>query len=471
MIAIDANVSAPDLVPGLESLWGVAGRCIGALRRRWNEADGTPVFTEAGRYTTRGWTEWTQGFQYGCALLLFEATGDEEYLEYGRRETVTKMAPHLTHLGVHDHGFNNVSTYGNLLRMMSEGTIPEDEWQRSFYELALKLSGAAQASRWTSLPGGLGYVCSFNGRHSLFSDTIRSMRSLALAHQLGHVLMGEQDERISLLGRLFAHAETTGRYNVYFGEGRDAYDVRGRVVHESIFNVDSGAYRCPSTQQGYSPFTTWTRGLAWILAGYPEQLEWLETLCDADVRSSGFSADSLAEIRSRYLEIARAVADFSIEYTPTDGIPYWDTGAPGLVHLGDYLERPADPFNEYEPVDSSAAAIGAQGLLRLGRYLARNAGSKSDEQAATRYTQAGLSVARTLLAEPYLSLADGHEGILLHTVYHRPNGWDFVASGQTVPNGESAMWGDYHLMELGLMVKRLAEGGAPQRFFDTGRTT
>ena len=29
----------------------------------------------------------------------------------------------------------------------------------------------------------------------------------------------------------------------------------------------------------------------------------------------------------------------------------------------------ADPYNDHEPVDSSAAAIAAQGFLRLGRYL------------------------------------------------------------------------------------------------------
>jgi formamidopyrimidine-DNA glycosylase len=36
---------------------------------------------------------------------------------------------------------------------------------------------------------------------------------------------------------------------------------------------------------------------------------------------------------------ARATADFYLANTPTCGVPYWDTGAPGLAHLGDYLSR------------------------------------------------------------------------------------------------------------------------------------
>ena len=47
---------------------------------------------------------------------------------------------------------------------------------------------------------------------------------------------------------------------------------------------------------------------------------------------------------------------------------------------------------------------------------------------------------------------------LLHSVYHRPNGWDHVPRGRKVPCGESSMWGDYHALELALLIKRLAEG-------------
>ncbi|MDR0901894.1 MAG: glycosyl hydrolase, partial [Opitutaceae bacterium] len=402
-----------------------------------------------GRYTSRGWTEWTQGFLFGMPILHFAATGDPAMLALGRDGTRRHMAAHLSHTGVHDHGFNNVSTYGNLLHLARAGLAPASDGETDFYELALKITGAVQAARWTDLPENLGYIYSFNGPHSLFADTIRSLRALALSHRLGHVLMGERDRRISLLARLLQHAETTSRFNVYFGAGRDLYDLRGRVAHESIFNLNDGSYRCPSSQQGYSAFTTWTRGLSWILCGYSEQLEFLATLPESEFKPHGGKAKTLA----RLLETAQATADFHIAQTPSDGIPYWDTGAPGLARLGDYLDRPAEPRNDHEPVDSSAAAISAQGLVRLGNYL-----KKKDPKASARYLAAGLATARTLFSDTYLSASPRHQGLLLHSVYHRPNNWDNIPKGRKVPCDESCLWGDYHLLELALLIQRMAEG-------------
>lgn len=456
MITIDATLTPTTMLPQVNRLFELSEKKIRLLQRMWNPADGTPVFTVRGRYTSRGWTEWTQGFQFGSAILQFDATGESSFLDIGRSATVAHMATHVSHIGVHDHGFNNISTYGNLRRLMLEGRIPRDPWELAFYELALKVSGAVQAARWTDLGGGAGYIYSFNGPHSLFADTVRSLRVLAVAHSLGHVLMGEKDRKISLLERLLAHAESTARYNVYFGEGRDAYDVRGRVAHESIFNLNDGSYRCPSSQQGYSPFSTWTRGHAWILCGYAEQLEFLSSLPATAFPAGRSKQDSLALCE----RTARAVADFTIEQTPTDGIPYWDTGAPGLARMGDYLARPADPFNDQEPVDSSAAVIAAQGLLRLGQYL-EQAGKAVEGK---RYAQAGLTVAKNVLAEPYLSLQGDHQGLVLHSVYHRPNGWDHIPDGRKVPCGEATMWGDYHARELALYLLRLATGKPQLRF-------
>jgi len=457
-VKIDSRLSAAKLRPALDRFLRLAGLKILNLDRGWDPARGTPVFTRAGRYTAQGWTEWTQGFQYGCAILYFELTGDQAFLELGRRRTVERMAPHLSHVGVHDHGFNNLSTYGNLRRLMLEGLIPFDQRELEFYELALKVSGAVQAARWTPTAHGTGFIHSFNGPHSLFSDTMRSLRSLGLAHQLGHVLMGEGDRPISLLGRLAEHALSTVRFNVYYGEGRDAYDVRGRVVHESIFNVKDGQYRCPSTQQGYSPFSTWTRGLAWVLLGCAEQLEYLSTLKAGALAPFGGKAALVRALE----RAALATAEFHLENSFADGVPFWDTGAPGVADFGRIAHRPSDPYNDVESLDSSAAAICGQGFLRLGNYL----GAAGKKAQGKRYRAAGLTIARALLAEPYLSADPKHQGLLLHSVYHRPNGWDHLPRGRKIPCGESSMWGDYHLMELALLVQREAEAGSYPMFFE-----
>ncbi|MFZ4598600.1 MAG: glycosyl hydrolase [Terrimicrobiaceae bacterium] len=456
MISIRHDLSADHLSTKIQRLWEASAPKILSIDSNERPGEATPVFTIQGRYTARGWTEWTQGFVYGSAILQFDATGDERFLELGRDRTRERMAHHITHTGVHDHGFNNVSTYGNLLRLMTEGKIPFDAREKDFYELALKCSGAVQADRWTKTSSGGGYIYSFNGPHSLFADTIRSLRALSVSHALGHVLMGEKDAKISLLGRLLDHARTTADFAVFYGEGRDAYDLRGRVAHESIFNINDGNFRCPNSQQGFSPFTTWTRGLAWIIAGYPEQLEWIATLSDAELEPFG----GREAIEAMLLRPAKASCDFYIEQTPTDGIPYWDTGAPELHRIPSYLDRPAQIENDFEPVDSSAAAIAAQGLLRLGRYL----GDK-DPENARRYWQAGLTVADTVLAEPYLSIDPGHQGLILHSIYHRPNGWDYTPPGSKIPRGESSMWGDYHARELALYIQRLIEKKPYYTFF------
>ncbi|MBD3183228.1 glycosyl hydrolase [Candidatus Poribacteria bacterium] len=454
MISVNTGITPEILKSDLDRLIDLAGQKIFKLKEKWMPEKGTPVFTVKGRYTLRGWTEWTQGFMYGMPLLHFDATGNTASLEYGRKSTMELMAPHLTHIGVHDHGFNNISTYGNLYRLMKEGKIDKDKWEMNFYELALKVSGAVQAARWTELPDNLGYICSFNGPHSLFIDTMRSLRILAVSHQLGHFLMGEQDQRISLIERLLKHAETTNQYCIYHGNNRDSFDINGRVVHESIFNLNSGAYRCPSTQQGYSPFSTWTRGLAWAICGYAEQLEFLDYLDEKEFMEIDIDGMSRKEeFIKHFLNTAQQIADFYIANTPTDGIPYWDTGAPNLTSIENYLDKPADPYNDYEPVDSSAASITAQGLIRLGKFLSKN----GDAERGNHYISAGLTVAKSLFREPYISTDSEHEGLILHSVYHRPNGWDYIPPDQKIPCGESSMWGDYHALELAVLIKRMAE--------------
>ena len=392
---IDQTIQPANLTRKINRFWELSAEKIRSIERDYDSAKGSPVFTVRGRYTARGWTEWTQGFKIGSALLQFDATGEAEFLELGRTQTVNLMAPHVSHFGVHDHGFNNVSTYGNLLRLMAEGRIAENAWERAFYELALKVSGATQARRWTALEDGGGFIYSFNGPHSLFVDTIRSLRSLALAHQLGHVLMEENDRRVSLLDRLKAHAAATAKI----------FHLSTAMAAMPTMFADGPSTRASSTST-MAVFAVPVRSRV-IRREAPGRAAWRGPCAGLPNNWSSCAHIGDKAVTPQLRQAAEATCDFYIRHaTAADGIPYWDTGAPQLHRLGDWQSRPADPFNSHEPVDSSAAAIAAQGLLRLGRHLKNK-----------RYWQAGLTVLNTLFDEPYLSTGPKHQGLLFCTAF------------------------------------------------------
>jgi hypothetical protein len=72
----------------------------------------------------------------------------------------------------------------------------------------------------------------------------------------------------------------------------------------------------------------------------------------------------------------------------------------------------------------------------------------------------------TLLGDPYLSKKPDHQGLILHSVYHRPNGWDYIPEERKIPCGESSMWGDYHAREAALYLQRLMNNDSYYTFFN-----
>ena len=87
MIEINPTIKPSDLESKIREFWKISGKKILDIEKNYDAAKGSPVFTDRGKYTTRGWTEWTQGFQYGSAILQYDATGDSEFLEIGRQNT------------------------------------------------------------------------------------------------------------------------------------------------------------------------------------------------------------------------------------------------------------------------------------------------------------------------------------------------------------------------------------------------
>ena len=82
--------------------------------------------------------------------------------------------------------------------------------------------------------------------------------------------------------------------------------------HESILNTKDGQYRCPNTQQGYSGFSTWTRGLAWAMTGFSEELEALSQLNEVAFDNLGGKENCIAILE----KAAQATCDFYIKTPP-----------------------------------------------------------------------------------------------------------------------------------------------------------
>ena len=92
---IDNSLQAAALAPALNNFWQLSGQKIDSIFSSYDPAKGSPVFTVAGKYTARGWTEWTEGFNYGSGFLQFDATGEQRYADAAAKFTVDRMASHV----------------------------------------------------------------------------------------------------------------------------------------------------------------------------------------------------------------------------------------------------------------------------------------------------------------------------------------------------------------------------------------
>ena len=272
--------------------------------------------------------------------------------------------------------------------------------------------------------------------------------------------MEEQDASVSLLDRLLDHARATAQYNVYFGRGRDA--LRRARPHGAREPLQRRERHLPRPEHAAGVFAL-------------QHVDARPRLGDARLRRAArvprHAARATRPTRRCCSRRRIATCDHYIdEVTAADGIPYWDAGAPGLASLPDWRDRAADPFNEHEPVDSSAAAIARAGTAAA---RARSWPARRGSQRPTSTCRPACACVETLFEEsgPYLSIDPKHQGLLLHSVYHWPNRWDHVPPGATTPRGESSQWGDYHAREAGALREAARRGGPYLAFFGPQSTT
>lgn len=379
---INQNINRGDLAQ-FERAFSFGISQLERMLAKWPSNKPAPIFTRKGVWTRPDfmWTDWCPGFYAGMMWLAFEHTGEIRWRN-AAEEYTRALEGRKFDRDVHDLGFVFMSTADKWLRLLPDGHA-EKQWLKDL----LITAGTVQSFRWKDT-GSDHYIYSFNGPQSLFIDIMMNIRLLFRAHELGG---GEE-----LYAKAVTHAKTTEKYLIQ-KNGSRLMDNDGLVVHEAIFNPVRGEFRNLSTQQGYSPFTCWARGLAWAIYGFTDTFL--------------FTQDKF------FLEVAERCAGYYLEKTPDSGVPYWDYGAPNIPD---------------EPLDSSAAAIAAGGFLKLAKVEGTRRGADS-------YRSAALTILSTVSGESFLGAGDPlYEGILRHGVYHKPMNWGV---------DESVMWGDYFFME------------------------
>ena len=63
-----------------------------------------------------------------------------------------------THVGVHDHGFNNVSTYGNLVAPGARTANRRDPWRVAFLRAGAEGQRRGAGRRWTRVPAAASFI-------------------------------------------------------------------------------------------------------------------------------------------------------------------------------------------------------------------------------------------------------------------------------------------------------------------------
>src|SRR5260221_4777631 len=203
-----------------------------------------PLFTKAGKWKqeSESWTNWCEGFLGGMLWILARRTGDSWWR--AKAEEYSRLIEHRRfYQTVHDLGFLLSPTW----KVWYELTGDKDVQKRVLE------AGQTLARRFQEKGE---YLCSFVAPESLFIDIMMNVEVIFYAAQeLG-------DERLKEVA--LKHCLTTRRFLVR-GDGSTA--------HEGIFDLDSGAFLCQSSHQGWMGDSSWARGQAWAIGGLPTALK------------------------------------------------------------------------------------------------------------------------------------------------------------------------------------------------------
>jgi len=253
--------------------------------------------------------DWTSGFFPGNLWLIYELTGNKEYMKRAIEWTAF-MENEKYNTKTHDTGFMINCSFGTGYRATGN-----EEYKEVILETAKSLSKRFDEN--------VGCIRSWDFGKDLweFPVIIDNMINLELLFEATKVSGDSTYYQIAV-----QHANSTLKN--HFREDNSTY-------HVVDYNSTNGLVNKKMTHQGYNDDSSWARGQAWAIYGYTMAYRYTND--------------------SAYLKQAEATTKYYLNHKnlPKDGIPYWDFEDPNIPN---------------SPRDVSASAVVASALFELYSY-------------------------------------------------------------------------------------------------------
>src|ERR1700722_3925960 len=337
---------------------------------------------DSGTWTTTSPSDgahgWTSGFFPGELWLLYQATRSTAWRDAAQAWTtpLASQASSVDRIDPTDIGFIIGTSFGNAYRLTGD----------TAYKNVINAAGKSLAGLYNPTVGAVRSWTFSPYVPPNFAVIIDSMMTL------GPLQWGASNGGMSTwAGYAATHAQTVITNLVR---------PNGSTFEVAVFDQTTGALKSQGTFAGYSDSSTWARGQAWALYGFVQAYQ-----------TSGNPA---------FLKTAEDVANYFVDHLPANDIPPWDFNAPGT-----------------QPVDTSAAAIGADGLGMLS-------------------TVAGTSA----LKAQYLLDAEDILGSLSSSYLGPTSGESVLFDGFPGNGGTNTalIYGDYYFTEALLRLQNVLDG-------------
>ena len=319
-------------------------------------------------------TDWTSSFWTGMLWLAYEVTGDDKYRRVAEIHIDSFKKRIQEKLQTDTHDLGFLYTLSCVAAYKLTGN---EEAKRTVLKAADQL-----LTRFFDQAGIIQAWGDLNDPAQRGRMIVDCLMNLPLLYWTSQVTGNKTYYAVA-----YSHVQQTAKYLVR--EDASTY-------HTFYMDVDTGAPKFGKTAQGYADDSCWARGQAWAMYGFP--------------LSYGYTGDW------NFIELTKKLTNYFLNRLPDDGVCYWD-----LIFTAGDEER-----------DSSAAAIAACSMLELAKHLPLT------DPLKRSYENAAITMIRSLTDHYTTVTRPESNGILLHAVYHKPEGKGVA---------ECCIWGDYYYFE------------------------